>query len=88
MEFNVTNTLMGIVILLLGGFCGFVSRNQKETQKELTDFKLWAANSYSSKQDYEKLHGSLHEVQQEMKSMLEILYEVRADIRAGNLNER
>lgn len=51
-------------------------------------FQVDAAKEYANIGDIVKLEKSIEGIQSEMKSVLEIMYEIRADIRAGNLRDR
>ena len=73
--------------IIASGFLG-LWKHSSDNRKAIAGLELDIAKNYSSKKDLEKIETSVHELAQEMKSVLEILYELRADIRAGNISER
>lgn len=74
-------------VVLAAGYVG-LWKHSSDNRKAIAVLELDIAKNYSSKKDLAKLETTIHELTQEMKSVLEILYEVRADIRAGNVSER
>jgi len=66
------------------GLVGFTIK----LRADLSDFQLEVSKEYADKGDVAKLEKSIDALQSEVKSMLEILYELRADLRAGHLVDR
>lgn len=80
--------------LAVAGVLGIIAWNFRQRDDlngirlELVQAQLEMARTYASKSDHNELKATLHEIAQEMKSMYEILCEVRSDLRAGNLTSR
>jgi hypothetical protein len=63
-------------------------RGHFQLRQDFSDFKLKVSDNYANTADIAKIENTIGAIQAELKSILEILFELRADLRAGNLIDR
>lgn len=59
-----------------------------DLRRDFSAFQLEASKDYANTTDLAKIEKTIDAIQAELKSILEILFELRADLRAGHLVDR
>lgn len=59
-----------------------------DLRRDFSAFQLEASKDYANTSDMAKIEKTIDQIQAEMKTILECLYEIRADLRAGHLVDR
>ena len=79
---------VGLMLGLLTIAAAALVKAHFQLRQDFSDFKLKVSDNYANTGDMAKIERTIEAIQVEIKSILEILYEVRSDIRAGNLASR
>jgi hypothetical protein len=59
-----------------------------DLRRDFSAFQLDASKDYANTADIAKIEKTIEQIQGELRTVLECLYEIRADLRAGNLHDR
>lgn len=73
--------------LLVAAIIGLVTAHFA-LRRDLSEFKEKVAEKFITNEDMASVKVDMEKIKDEVKSILEMLYEIRADLRAGNLQKR
>jgi hypothetical protein len=59
-----------------------------DLRRDFSAFQLEASKDYANTADIAKIEKTIEQIQGELRTVLECLYEIRADLRAGNMVDR
>lgn len=83
-----TDQFVGLMLALLTLAASALVKGHFDLRRDFSAFQLEVSRDYANNGDMSKIERTIEAIQTELKSILEILYEVRSDLRAGNVHSR